>query len=99
LVRKRLQLFDRRAVVQDLAGSGRPKLDKTTREPRRYMVIITAPYLFDAGQKADWGYFCLACEEEKEEKTRDFRIKYAREEVAEHMARYGPVKEASKDTR
>ena len=91
LVRKRLQLFDRRAVVHSLAGSGLPKLDKTTREPRRYMAIITAPYLLDAGRQADWGYFCLGCGEEKEEKTRHFRIKYTREDMLEHGARYGPV--------
>lgn len=93
LVRKRLRLFDRRAVVHGLADSGLPRLDKTTREPRRFMAIITAPYLFDAGQQADWGYFCLGCKDEKEEKTKHFRIKYTREEVAEHIARYGPVVE------
>ena len=93
LVRKRLQLFDRRAVVQSLAGSGLPKLDKTTREPRRFMAIITAPYLLDGGRQADWGYFCLGCREEREEKTRHFRIKYTGEGILEHVARYGPVKE------
>lgn len=90
---KRLQLFDRRAVIQDLAGSGLPNLDKTTREPHRFMAIITAPYLFDSGLQVDWGYFCLGCKEEKEQKTRHFRIKYTREEALEHIARYGPVKE------
>ncbi|EEU47065.1 uncharacterized protein NECHADRAFT_78111 [Fusarium vanettenii 77-13-4] len=93
LVRKRLQLFDRGAVIQDLAGSGLPKVDKTTREPLRFMAIITAPHLFDSGPRADWGYFCLGCKEEKEEKTKHFRIKYTREEVSEHIAKYGPVKE------
>ncbi|KAH7186525.1 hypothetical protein DER44DRAFT_188546 [Fusarium oxysporum] len=93
LVRKRLQLFDRQAVIQDLTGSGLPKLDKTTREPQRFMAIITAPYLFDSGRQADWGCFCLGCKEEKEEKTKHFRIKYTREEVSEHIARYGPVRE------
>ncbi|KAL2753124.1 hypothetical protein ACRALDRAFT_1036659 [Sodiomyces alcalophilus JCM 7366] len=92
LVRKRRQLFDRRAVIQDLEGSGLPKVDRTTREPLRFMAIITAPYLFDAGRQADWGYFCLGCKDEKEE-TRHFRIKYTREGISEHIARYGPVKE------
>ncbi|KAF1948854.1 hypothetical protein CC80DRAFT_583333 [Byssothecium circinans] len=92
LVRKRLQLFDRQAVIQDLAGSG-PKVDKTTREPQRYMAIITALYLFDSGRQADWGYFCVGCQEETEEKARHLRIKYTREEVSEHIARYGPMKE------
>lgn len=92
LQRRRLQLFDRRAVIRDKHG---PVLnfDKTTREPRRFMAIITVPYLFDKGRKADWGYFCLGCNEEKEEKTRHFRIKYTREEMLGHIARYGPVKE------
>ncbi|KAI3326056.1 hypothetical protein HD806DRAFT_432731 [Xylariaceae sp. AK1471] len=92
LARKRLRLFDRRAVTQDLVGSDIPKLDKATREPRRFMAIITAPYLFDFGRQASWGYFCLGCKEEKEENTRHFRIKYTREEVSEHMTKYGPVK-------
>lgn len=80
-------------MIQDLTGSGRPKLDKTTREPQRFMAIITAPYLFDSGRQADWGCFCLGCKDEKEEETKHFRIKYTREEMSEHMAKYGPVRE------
>ncbi|KAK4154289.1 hypothetical protein C8A00DRAFT_14591 [Chaetomidium leptoderma] len=91
LARKRLRLFDRLAVAQSLAGPSVPKLDKTTREPRRFMAIITAPHLFDAGRQADWGYFCLGCRDEKEEKTRHFRIKYTRQDLPQHVARYGPV--------
>lgn len=93
LARKRLRLFDRHAAVHGPADSGLPRLDKTTREPRRFMAIITAPYLFNAGQHADWGYFCVGCKEEMEEKTKHFRIKYTREEIAAHIARYGPVRE------
>jgi hypothetical protein len=93
LARKRLQLFDRPAVIQDLAGSGLPRLDKTTREPQRFMSIITAPYLFDSGLQADWGYFCFGCKDEMEEKTRHFRIKCTREDISEHIVRYGLVKE------
>jgi len=93
LARKRLRLFDRRAVVQNLADPSLPKLDKTTREPRRFMAIITAPYLLDGGRYADWGYFCLGCRDEKEEDTRHFRIKYTKEGVPEHLARYGSVEE------
>lgn len=91
-MRKRRQLFDRLAVIQDRVDSGLPKIDRTTREPLRFMAIITAPYLFDFGQQADWGYFCLVCQDEKDEKTRHFRIKYTREGISEHIARYGPVK-------
>ncbi|KAF4982500.1 hypothetical protein FZEAL_1893 [Fusarium zealandicum] len=66
LVRKRLQLFDRQAVIQDLASSGLPKVDTTTREPQRFMAIITAPHLFDSGLQADWGYFCLGCKDTRD---------------------------------
>ncbi|KAK3984911.1 hypothetical protein QBC44DRAFT_300347 [Cladorrhinum sp. PSN332] len=86
LVRKRLQLFDRRAVIQNLADYRLPKVDKTTREPQRFMAIVTAPYLLDSGLQADWGYFCLGCKEEKEEKMRHFRIKYTREGILEHIS-------------
>ncbi|KAF7560130.1 hypothetical protein G7046_g4020 [Stylonectria norvegica] len=94
LARKRFQLFDRRAVIQDPAASGFPKLDKTTREPLRFMTIITAPYLFDFGMRVDWGYFCLGCKEESSrQEDMDFRIKYTKEEVVEHFEKYGPVEE------
>ncbi|KAF5249666.1 hypothetical protein FANTH_4974 [Fusarium anthophilum] len=90
-MRKRLQLYDRQAVIPDLTGSGLPKLDKTTREPQRFMAIITAPYLFDSGRQADWGRFCLGRKDETEEKTKHLRIKYTREEVSEHIARLRQV--------
>ncbi|CZT13066.1 uncharacterized protein RAG0_16659 [Rhynchosporium agropyri] len=90
--RKRLQLFDHRAVVQSLATSSLTKLDETTRKPRRFMAIITALYLLDAGRQADWGYFCLGCKEEKQEDTRHFRIKYTKGDILEHFARHGKVK-------
>lgn len=93
LVRKRLELFDRGAVIQDPAGPGFRMLDKGNREPYRFMAIITALHLFDSGLQVDWGYFCLGCENETEEGKRHFRIKYTRNEFLEHVAKYGPVKE------
>ena len=61
------------------------------------MAIITAPYLLDAGQKADWGYFCLSCrygngvdmdevemdDEDMVEMGEHFRTKYTRENMQE----------------
>ncbi|KAI5861422.1 hypothetical protein GGS23DRAFT_576753 [Durotheca rogersii] len=94
LARKRLRIFDRRAVaVHSQASLGPPKLDRTTREPRRYMAIVTAPYLLDAGRQVDWGCFCLGCRDETDETARHFRIKYTREGILEHIARHGPVRE------
>lgn len=90
LAPERLELFDRQAVVPSLAASGFPR---TTTEPRRYMAIITAPYLVDAGRQADWGYFCYGCREENREKAKHFRTKYTREDALEHVAMYGPVEE------
>ena len=92
-MRKQSKLFDRPAVIQDLRVSGLPKIDNTTREPLRFMTIITAPYLSSFGKEADWEYFCLGCVGETDEKTKHFRIKYTREGVSKHIAKYGPVKE------
>ena len=47
---RRLRLYDRRAVVQSLVGSGLPQSDKTTREPKRFMAIISAPVLLNSGR-------------------------------------------------
>lgn len=91
LVRKRLELFDRCAVTRDPTYNF-PELDKTTREPLRFMTIITAPYLFDSGRQADWGYFCLGCRDETWKNVKHFRIKYTREKIIEHIARYGLVR-------
>ena len=43
--RRQHQLYDHQAEVQSLVGSGLPQLDKTTREPKQFMAIITAPVL------------------------------------------------------
>ncbi|KAI1260729.1 hypothetical protein F5Y18DRAFT_245528 [Xylariaceae sp. FL1019] len=93
LARKRLRLYDRLSVVHSETEISLPKLDKTTREPRRFMAIITAPYFLDHGRYVDWGYFCTGCKEEKEEDTRHFRMKYTEAGLLEHFARYGPVEE------
>ena len=88
---RRLRLYDRRAVVQSLAGSGVPQLDKTTTEPKRFMAIISAPVLLHAGRQVDHGFFCLGCWDETDEKTKHFRIKYTTEEMSGHIASYGQL--------
>ena len=88
---RRLRLYDRRAVVQSLAGSGLPQSDNTTREPKRFMAIISAPVLLNSGWQVDQGFFCLGCWDETDEKTKHFRIKYTTEEMSEHIASYGRV--------
>ncbi|KDR68846.1 hypothetical protein GALMADRAFT_935929 [Galerina marginata CBS 339.88] len=88
---RRLRLYDRRAVVQSLSGGGLPQSDKTTCEPKRFMAIISAPVLLDAGRLVDEGFFCLGCRDETEEKTKHFRIKYTTEEISEHISRYGRI--------
>jgi hypothetical protein len=67
LQRRRLRLYDRLAVVQSLAGSGLPQSDRTSREPKRFMAIISAPVLLNAGRQVDRGFFCLGCWDESYE--------------------------------
>jgi hypothetical protein len=68
---RRLRLYDRRAVVQSLAGSGLPQRDNTTAEPKRFMAIISAPVLLNAGRQVDQGFFCLGCQDESSEDESD----------------------------
>ncbi|KAG6840536.1 hypothetical protein C0991_006131, partial [Blastosporella zonata] len=91
LRRKRLRLYDRQAVVQSLVDRGLPQKDEITREPKRFMAIITAPVLFNAGRQVDRGLFCAGCMNETEEKTTHFRIKYTTQGMSEHIASYGLV--------
>ena len=94
LSRKRLRLFvDLWASVRRPGSTGPRWADMAAREPRRFMAIITAPYLFDAGRRADWGYFCLGCKNVKGPSTNHYRVKYTREEMLEHLAKYGPVED------
>ena len=93
---RRLRLYDRRTVVQSLTGSGLPQSDNTTREPKRFMAIISAPVLLNAGQQVDHGFFCLGCRDETDEKTKHFRIKYTTEDMSEHIASYGRVERRSR---
>jgi hypothetical protein len=88
---RRLRLYDRRTVVQSLAGSGLPKSDNTSSEPKRFMAIISAPVLLNAGRQVDHGFFCLGCGDETDEETKHFRIKYTTEDMSEHIASYGRV--------
>ena len=90
---RRLRLYDRRTVVQSLAGSGFPQSDNTTREPKRFMAIISAPVLLNAGRQVDHGFFCLGCRDrdESDEEIEHFRIKYTTEDISEHIASSGRV--------
>ena len=90
---RRRRLYDRRAVAQSLTDSGLPQLDNTTREPKRFMAIISAPVLLNGGRQVDRGFFCLGCRDEANEKTKHFRIKYTTEDLLEHIASYGRVVE------
>ncbi|EDR13154.1 uncharacterized protein LACBIDRAFT_322627 [Laccaria bicolor S238N-H82] len=90
---RRLRLYDRPAVAQSLTGSGLPQSDKTTREPKRFMAIISAPVLLNGGRQVDRGFFCLGCRDETNAKTKHFRIKYTTEDLSGHISNYGRVVE------
>ncbi|KAH6982355.1 hypothetical protein BKA56DRAFT_673078 [Ilyonectria sp. MPI-CAGE-AT-0026] len=74
-----------RAIVS-IEGLG--QLDLTTREPRRYMSIILAPYFTPSSHSADWGVYCTRCVDNREPATH-FRNKYTEDGFVDHMARYG----------
>lgn len=96
LSKKRIKLFDRAAVQQGAqvdkwtAITGR-QTDRTTREPTRYMTIISAPH-FRIGKGVDWGVHCLGCRD-VDEPTRHLRIKYSQTAILDHFRQYGPVRQ------
>ncbi|KAH8589190.1 hypothetical protein B0O99DRAFT_692758 [Bisporella sp. PMI_857] len=61
--------------------------DHTTREPRRYMSIISAPYFSSLGHSADWGFHCAGCIDDTEPATH-FRIRYTRDAILDHIGRH-----------
>lgn len=93
LQRKRLRLYDRQAVVQSLVDCVPLQLDKTTREPKRFMAIISAPVLLNRGREVDQGFFCLGCRDRTDGEVTCFRIKYTTEDIPKHIASYGQVVE------
>ncbi|GAB0132884.1 hypothetical protein EsDP_00001305 [Epichloe bromicola] len=91
----RIMLLDRQFLRNKASQTSTRKfddsiwqLDLTTREPRRYMSIITAPYFTSSGRSADWGFYCIKCIESKET-AMHFRNKYTEDGFADHMVRYG----------
>jgi hypothetical protein len=90
---KRLRLYDRQALVQSLTGKGLPQSDKATREPKRFMAIVSAPVLLNGGRQVDRGFFCLGCRDEGKDKTKHFRIKYTTEDFSGHIASCGRIVE------
>jgi F-box domain len=96
LSKKRIKLFDRVAMQQRAqdarwtAVTGR-QIDYTTREPKRYMAIISAPH-FCFGKDIDWGVHCLGCRDIDEPK-RHLRIKYSQAAILDHFKQYGPVRQ------
>jgi len=56
------------------------------REPRRYMSIVSAPYLGSSGQSADWGFYCTVCRDNGEPETH-CRNKYTKDDILRHLRR------------
>lgn len=95
LARSRVMLVDRRSLLRRASEiSGQTfderlgQVDLTTREPRRYMSIISAPHLTSSGRLADWGFYCTRCIDDTEPAT-NFRNKYTESGFMDHIARYG----------
>lgn len=91
LVPNRFRLFDRRAVLQGSKESV-ARLEPWQTDPLPYMAVITAPYLFDSGRQADWGYFCLGCKiEGGRPHLLHYKTKFSRDGMLDHIRRFGPV--------
>ncbi|XXG96419.1 hypothetical protein Hte_002701 [Hypoxylon texense] len=63
--------------------------DRKTREPRRYMSIISAPFFGSSGQSVDWGFYCKRCRD-KEPGVR-FRNKYTKDGILDHIRGHGII--------
>ncbi|KAI1175431.1 hypothetical protein F4777DRAFT_588500 [Nemania sp. FL0916] len=95
LARGRTLLFDRQSVVEAVRlgpvhglGERIQQQDLKPTEPRRYMSIVSAPYLYSSGQSADWGYYCNRCKESKDPDTH-FRIKFTKDGILTHLKQHG----------
>ncbi|KID96028.1 F-box domain containing protein, partial [Metarhizium majus ARSEF 297] len=95
LVRGRIMLLDRQSLRNRISrGSTQAfddvswQVDLTTREPRRFMSIISAPFFTSSGRSADWGFYCNKCIDNKEPETH-YRNKYTESGFMDHMARFG----------
>ena len=95
--RKRLLLYDRRAVLrldEEVDGEVSETLgqvnDRTTSEPLRHMAIISAPHFDLCNRTVDWGLYCLGCRE-KIEHEKNFRTKFTRGGLVDHVTRFGEV--------
>ncbi|KAF2237039.1 hypothetical protein EV356DRAFT_442661 [Viridothelium virens] len=91
LCRDRLTLWDREAVqAVQTTTSVREKSDRFCNDPRRFMAIVTAPYLELPCTVARWGLYCFGCSESTERETY-FRKQYTKQDFVAHIVRYGPV--------
>ncbi|KAG6019237.1 hypothetical protein E4U41_003318, partial [Claviceps citrina] len=97
LSRKRVLLFDRTALlelagdvyeksIENFISQHGPRRDRFDSDPRRYMSIISAPYLDPINRSVDWGSYCIRCRDSKMPNHYNFRNKLTRHELAEHVA-------------
>lgn len=98
--RSRKLLLDRRSLpgvtpeksVQAIEQSLQ-ELTYPAREPRRYMSIVSAPWLLGAGSSADWGFWCARCRDGPDSAAR-FRIRFTKDGIMDHIQRHESEKEA-----
>ena len=92
----RLRLHDRRAV-ESYTKRRFPEYDYRIKEDpsRPYMAIISAPHIFDRGRQATMGQFCPGCETSEREK--EYRVRYTKTGLQEHIARHGPIQKSTLD--
>ncbi|KAI1414113.1 hypothetical protein F5Y13DRAFT_21962 [Hypoxylon sp. FL1857] len=92
--KRRTLLFDAQAVLDTVSGGWSDEsqkriwnLDPMTREPTRYMSIITAPYFNSSGCLSYWGFYCTKCRGHKGAVDRS-RNKYTEDEFLGHIGQH-----------
>jgi hypothetical protein len=91
LCRNRRVLWDRQAVLSvRTTTSSREEIDRRCNDPRRFMVIVPAPYFKPPFKYPSWGLYCLGCSESHERETY-FRKQYTKQCFIDHIVRYGLI--------
>ena len=96
--KKRMKLLDRAAIqqrAQDTRCTARVRrhIDHTTQEAKRYMPIISAPYL-GLDHDVDWGVHCPGCIDISDP-ARHPRSKHSQTAILDHLKHHGPLQKIS----
>ncbi|KAI1107747.1 hypothetical protein F4804DRAFT_109132 [Jackrogersella minutella] len=91
LCRDRLTLWDREAVLSNQVTASCLEInDRRSNDPRRFMAIVSAPYIELPSKIPEWGLYCIGCSTSTKSETY-FRKQYSKQTFIDHIVLYGPV--------